>query len=70
MSIISAKLFDTPMEEITPSNIMVVIKTYCDVNGVALYESLASFDKNKEKKVTWSEFLTSFMVRNIDTLLP
>ena len=50
------------MAEVTPSNIMVVIKTYCDVTGISLYDSLAYHDINKEKKVTWSEFLASFQV--------
>ena len=55
-------MFGTPINEITTSNVMVVIKAFCEDSGLELYDKLLHYDKNKEKRVTWSDFQSAIAV--------
>lgn len=52
----------TPVEEVTPVNIMVLIKAYCDVNSVPLYDTINKYDKTKDRTISRVDFLSAFDV--------
>lgn len=55
----SGKFLGTPLDEVTTVNIMVVIKAYCDNNGLPVYDTMALHDKTKDRKLVKADFLAA-----------
>lgn len=60
--LITAQFFGIPISEVTTDNIMATVKTYCDEKNLALYDSMLNYDKNKERKLSRTDFLSAFSV--------
>ncbi|KAL4238986.1 hypothetical protein ACF0H5_003690 [Mactra antiquata] len=56
----AAQFFGLPISDITTDNIMATIKSYCDDNGLLLYDNMLNYDNNKERKLSRQDFLSAF----------